>query len=75
MKVFIMIYILIGFAVDVVFVIGSIYLKKDEILSLKKSGKNIYLIFTLALIELLFIWPYAIFIYKPKSDTETPKED
>ncbi len=68
MKILIMIYILIGFAIDVVFVIGSIYLKKDEILSLKKSGKNIYFIFTLALIELMFIWPYAIFIYKPKKE-------
>jgi hypothetical protein len=78
MKVLIMIYILIGFVIDVVLVIGLIYLNEGKV-ALDKitkdfKKKHLNLILALFFIEMLFIWPYVMFIYKPKSDMEVSDE-
>lgn len=76
MKVLIMIYILIGFAFDILMVAGSIYLKEgkarlDDLRALsKKFKKNLNLILVVFFIEMLFAWPYYMFIRKPKGDEE-----
>jgi hypothetical protein len=75
-----MIYILIGFALDILIVVGSIYLKDSKanldnlIILSKKSGKNPYLIIASGFIKMLFVWPYVVFIYKPKDDMEASDE-